>query len=93
MFHPHFFHPGFFSGTSDAFADAMRLVSARKVEEDLQNNWRQQRERQLQSDLERIPEHLRVKPIPSITRVMMQETEKILASPLEFSAIPDMLNV
>ena len=61
MFHPHFFHNGFFTGNPDALADAMSLVSACKVEQDLQTA---RREQQLESGVERIPERTRRKPIP-----------------------------
>jgi hypothetical protein len=36
----------------NALADAMRLVSAFKVEEDLQRTWREEREREFKADPE-----------------------------------------
>ncbi len=33
IFHPQFFHTGFFTGTPDVIADAMGLVSALVVEQ------------------------------------------------------------
>ena len=64
MFNPHFFTSLFF-GNHDALVDTMRLVSAFKVEEDLQRNWREERERQSQSNVEHIPEErARVKAFP-----------------------------
>jgi hypothetical protein len=54
MFHPHFFN--LFFGDPHSMADTMRLISALKVEEDLQRAWREERERELQSEVERNPE-------------------------------------
>lgn len=62
MFHHHFFYNGFFLDTRDAPADTMHLICACEVEQDLQTNWK---EKQTQPDLEGIPAHLGVKPIPS----------------------------
>jgi hypothetical protein len=42
----------------------MRLVSAFKVEEELQRAWREEKERESQAEVERIPERARGKPIP-----------------------------
>jgi len=41
MFHSLFFHPGLH--TPDALADTVRLVSAFKVEDDVQRTWREER--------------------------------------------------
>lgn len=59
---PHFLH--LFFGNKDAISDTMRLISALKTEEDLQKAWREEREKQFQSDVERIPERGRMKSIP-----------------------------
>jgi hypothetical protein len=46
MLHPLFFHPGLNSRhTPDALADAFGLVTAYKVEQDLQRSWRERTER------------------------------------------------
>jgi hypothetical protein len=42
IFHPHFLR--LFFGIPHSAADAMTLVAAFKVEEDLQRNWREERE-------------------------------------------------
>lgn len=55
MFHPHFFH--LFFDNRDAISDTMALVSAYKVEQDLQRAWREERERrELKSDSEQASE-------------------------------------
>ncbi len=54
MFPPHFLN--LFFGNSHSMADTMKLISAFKVEQDLQEAWREERERELQSEVERIPE-------------------------------------
>jgi hypothetical protein len=51
MFHPHFLD--LFFGNPHSLADTMRLVSAFKVEEDLQRTWREEREREFQAEVER----------------------------------------
>jgi hypothetical protein len=55
MFHLFFFHTRILScNTPNTITDAMCLVSAYKVEQDLQAARREQTEQQLQSDCERI---------------------------------------
>ena len=49
MFHPHFL--GLFFGNPHSMADTLRLVSAFKVEEDLQQAWREESEQQNQSEV------------------------------------------
>jgi len=48
MFHPHFLD--LFFGNPHSMADTMRLVSAFKVEEDLQRIWREEREHLIQAN-------------------------------------------
>ena len=45
MFHPHFLD--LFFGNPHSMADTMRLVAAFKVEQDLQDKWREERERKV----------------------------------------------
>ena len=59
MFHPHFWD--LFSGNPHSMSDTMRLVSAFKVEEDLQRTWREEREREFQSEIQRTTEERRGK--------------------------------
>ena len=54
MFHPHFLD--LFFGNLHSMVDTMRLISAFKVEEDLQSAWREDREQQSQSKVERTAE-------------------------------------
>ena len=56
MFHPHFLRLSF--GIPHSTADAMTLVSVFKMEEDLQDKWREDRERESKSDVGRCPESL-----------------------------------
>jgi hypothetical protein len=44
-----------------AIADTMRLVSAFKVEEDLQRAWREEREREIYSKVECVSENRKVR--------------------------------
>ena len=44
MFHPHFLN--LFFGNPHSMADTMHLISAFKVEEDLQQAWMEERERE-----------------------------------------------
>jgi len=60
MFHPHFLD--LFFGNPHSMADTMRLVSAYEVEEDLQRTWREEREEQCRSEVERTTEERRGKP-------------------------------
>jgi hypothetical protein len=60
MFHPYFFHNGFFPVNHHTLADTMRLVSAFNVEQDLLRARREEREQQDQSDLSRILEQCRI---------------------------------
>ncbi len=62
MFPPHFLR--LFFGIPHSMADTMRLVSALKVEEDLQDKWKAEREQQLQSDVEHIQERGKGRPMP-----------------------------
>ena len=65
LFLPYFFPISLLScHTPIALADTMRLISAYLVEQDRQRDRREEREQQLQSDVERVPERARVKPIP-----------------------------
>ncbi len=61
MFHPHFFRTGLFSRNQRTLTSAMQLVSAFKVEEDLQDKWREDRERE-QANFERTGRRLPDKP-------------------------------
>jgi len=61
MFHPHFLR--LFLGVPHSTAGAMTLVAALKVEEDLQRKWREERERESQSEVERVFESRRVMPV------------------------------
>ncbi len=47
MFHPHFLR--LFFGIPHTTAEAMAFVAASKVEEDIERNWREEREQQEQS--------------------------------------------
>jgi len=59
MFHPNFLR--LFFGIPHSTADAMAVVAAFKVEEDLQRTWREERERQNQSEVELTTEERRGK--------------------------------
>ncbi len=50
MFHPDFL--GLFSGNPHSMADEMRLVSALKVEQDLQQAWREEKKSKFNPALE-----------------------------------------
>ena len=49
MFHPHFLN---FFGNSHSMTETMQLIAALKVEQDLQERWREERERQIQAAVE-----------------------------------------
>jgi len=61
MFHPHFLN--FFFGNSHCMTDAMALVAAFKVEQDLQEKWREERERECRSEVERTTEGVHSLPV------------------------------
>ena len=50
-----------FFGNPHSMADAMQLISALKVEQDLQEAWRQEREREKRDEVECDSEQRRVK--------------------------------
>ena len=49
MFHPHFLN---FLGNSHSITETMQLLAALKVEQDLQDQWREERERERQSEVD-----------------------------------------
>ena len=54
MFHPFLFHNGFDScHCHDVLADAMQLMAAIIVEQDLQDRRREEREREIRAEIER----------------------------------------
>lgn len=59
MFHPHFLR--LFFGIPHSTADAMTLVAAFKVEEDLQDKRRKEGEREIQAAVGESPERAREK--------------------------------
>lgn len=59
MFHPHFLN---FFGNSYSMADTMQLITALKVELDTQDRQREEREREIQPEVECVPKRLKVKP-------------------------------
>jgi len=59
MFHPHFLD--LFFDNPHSMADTMQLISAFKVEQDLQDKWREEREMEERNRLNAIPERARGK--------------------------------
>ena len=59
MFHPHFLR--LFFGIPHTTAEAMTVVAAFKVEEDLQRTWREERGRENRSEVEQNLERTRAK--------------------------------
>ncbi len=51
MFHPHFFE--LFFGKPHNMADTMKLIFAFKVEQDLQDKWREEREQENRAEVGR----------------------------------------
>ena len=61
MFHPHFLR--LFFGIPHTTAEAMGFNAAFKVEEDLQRTWREEREREIQSEVGCTTEEHRGRPV------------------------------
>ena len=53
MFHPNFLN--LFFGNSHSMTETMQLISAFKVEQDLQQAWKEEREREVRSGLAPLP--------------------------------------
>jgi hypothetical protein len=53
MFHPDFFRTGLFPFNERTLTTAMQLASAFQVDEEMQDKWREEREREIQAEIER----------------------------------------